>query len=310
MGRRAAGNLLAKLSKELGARQAQQELQWMQEINLRNGAQGPSLEQMTVRRLAGEPLQYILGTQPFGHLELIVRKPVLIPRPETEDWTIRLASLLSPSPERPFNLLDLCTGSGCIPLLLCHLWPMGSLRAVGVDKSHDALQLAKDNAKHVNVPLLDLQSSENAKENSFSVLHADIFDKTFIQTPKISNMQPFDVVTSNPPYIPKHEYNGLPSSVREFEDPAALLGDPDSPHGDGPSDSHRDRDRRGLTFYRAIADLIGNHGLVKEGGLAVVEVGHNQSNDVADLMSKNAKVSRTEIWKDPWGVERCVLAWK
>lgn len=250
-------------------------------------------------------------------MELLVRKPVLIPRPETEDWTIRLASLLTPSPERPLKLLDLCTGSGCIPLLLCHLWPKGSLRAVGVDKSHDALQLAKDNAEHVKVPLRELQTlkkndevPEDPSSNTFSLLQADILDNAFVKNPKISDMQPFDVLTSNPPYIPKHEYDGLPSSVRDFEDPAALLGDPVPPRLAESSENHRDHDRRGLTFYRAIADLVGNHGLVKEGGIAVLEVGHNQSNDVADLMIKNGKVSRTEIWKDPWGIERCVLAWK
>jgi len=291
--------------KGLGFRQAERELRWMQEtLQRNNGAQGSSLEHMINRRLAGEPLQYILGTQPFGHLELLVRRPVLIPRPETEDWTIRLASLLNPSPERPLYLLDLCTGSGCIPLLLCHLWPKGSLRAVGVDKSHDALQLAKDNAKHVNIPL------HLAGANTFSVLHADILDKTFIKISPIFGMMPFDVVTSNPPYIPKHEYDGLPSSVRDFEDPVALLGDPDPPRAVESSEALHDHDRRGLTFYRAIADLVGNHGLVKEGGVAVLEVGHNQSNDVAGLMSKIGKASRTEIWKDPWGVERCVLAWK
>lgn len=184
-----------------------------------------------------------------------------------------------------------------------------------MDVSHDALKLAKDNAKHVNVSSpQNFKSSDEASEklhsNTFAALHADILDVNFIKGPEISAMLPFDVVTSNPPYIPKHEYDGLPPSVRDFEDRAALLGDPDPPRAGEPSESHRDHDRRGLRFYRAIADLIGNHGLVKEGGLAVLEVGHNQSSDVAALMSKNAKVSRTETWKDPWGVERCVLAWK
>ncbi|KLO09242.1 S-adenosyl-L-methionine-dependent methyltransferase [Schizopora paradoxa] len=311
--------LVLQLAKILGRRQAKQELRWMQDTLLnkhQNDEKSFLMNQMIKRRIAGEPLQYILGTQPFGHLELLVRKPVLIPRPETEDWTIRLASLLSPSADRPLKLLDLCTGSGCIPLLLCHLWQKGSLRAVGVDVSHDALQLAKDNAKRVNVsspqtlePVDDFQEAKKTS-NTFVGIHADILDADFIKGPEISTMQPFDVVTSNPPYIPKHEYDGLPPSVRDYEDPAALLGDPPSPRADELNESHRDHDRRGLRFYRAIADLIGNHRLVKEGGLAVLEVGHDQSRDVAALMSKNAKVSRTEIWKDPWGVERCVLAWK
>jgi SAM-dependent methyltransferase len=92
------------------------------------------------------------GTQPFGHLDILTRPPVLIPRPETEHWTLRLAQSIRPSPQNPAHVLDLCTGTGCIPLLLCATWFPGSTSVVGIDTSLEALQLAQDNAiEHASI---------------------------------------------------------------------------------------------------------------------------------------------------------------
>ncbi|KAF8894033.1 S-adenosyl-L-methionine-dependent methyltransferase, partial [Infundibulicybe gibba] len=108
-----------RLIAALGPRQARIELRWLRQAQ----ADIPLLTQLISRRADGEPLQYILGTQPFGPLNLLTRPPVLIPRPETEHWTHALADLISPSAQSPVTLLDLGTGSACIPLLLAHLWP-------------------------------------------------------------------------------------------------------------------------------------------------------------------------------------------
>ncbi|KIP04200.1 hypothetical protein PHLGIDRAFT_15339 [Phlebiopsis gigantea 11061_1 CR5-6] len=137
--------LLSRLSTALGRESAKRELRWMMQA-LEDAPRDDTLADMVARRAAGEPLQYILGTQPFGPLSLLTRAPVLIPRPETEDWTFRLSALLTPSPRKPVRLLDLCTGSGCIPLLLCRLWPPGAVRAYGVDIGTEAVQLATENA--------------------------------------------------------------------------------------------------------------------------------------------------------------------
>ena len=236
-------------------------------------------------------------------LSLFTRPPVLIPRPETEDWTIRLAQHVQPTPESPITLLDLCTGSGCIPLLLCRLWPPGSVRAFGVDVSTDAVQLARENASvsdvHVpsdttNVPT----PSASAPQNTFLPLLANIRDPAVLS--KAGLQPPFHVITSNPPYIPRREYDNLPRSVREYEDIRALLGDPDPGN----------EEQRGLTFYHAIAALVARAGVLADNGLLAVEVGHGQAQDVARILREEGGMQSTTIWKDPWQIDRVVLASK
>lgn len=237
----------------------------------------------------------IAGTQPFGPLNLLTRPPVLIPRSETEDWTMRLSEHVTPSARRPVRLLDLCTGSGCIPLLLCHLWPPGSVRACGVDIATEAFKLASENAVICGFQDSsdDLRSQPTLVRNTFRPILADIRDPAFLRKSGLS--PPFHVVTSNPPYIPKREYDALPREVRDFEDRRALLGDPD-PASDG------------LTFYRDIAQLIANDHLLAEDGVLAVEVGKGQARDVERILQDEAKLVKTTIWRDPWEVERVVVA--
>lgn len=245
----------------------------------------------------------IPGTQPFGPLNLLTRAPVLIPRPETEHWTLRLSELLSPSRERPLSMLDLCTGSGCIPLLLCSLWPPGSVHAYGVDISEDAITLAKDNAALCDISVPEDSPVPPAEEkkwnrNTFTPLLANIRDPAFVISARLH--PPFDVITSNPPYIPKREYDSLPASVKEYEDPRALLDDPESTPHDG----------RGLSFYWSIAELLGsaNMKLLSDDGIVALEVGEGQASDVASIMEQKTGMRNIDIWKDPWDKERVVVA--
>lgn len=240
----------------------------------------------------------LLGTQPFGPLDLTVRSPVLIPRPETEEWAMRLADVLPPQrTTAPRRLLDLCTGTGCIALLLCHLAPKGSISALGVDIGDEAVQLAEQNARRIGV--FQVHGTRAGRRNSFEVLKADMLSDGFTATLKELGWPPFDIITSNPPYIPLSEYKELPSSVKDYEDIRALLGDPD------PSDG------RGLTFYRRIARLVGGTPeLVRPGGLIALEVGHKQSTAVRELMEQHGNIQKTEVWNDAWGVERTVVCWK
>lgn len=224
------------------------------------------------------------GTQPFGPLTLLTRPPVLIPRPETEDWALRLAHRLAPNASQPITLLDLCTGSACIPLLLCAVWPRHSVRAYGVDVSPDAIQLARDNAALCGL------------SGAYEPLLADIRDPAFLVASGPS--PPFDVITSNPPYIPRREYDQLSPSVKNYEDARALLGDPDPGHEGG----------RGLTFYRSIAKLIACDGVLSDTGVVAVEVGHDQAREVEQILQREGRLPHTEIWKDPWDVERVVFA--
>ena len=283
-------NRLAKLALAIGRESARREVEWMKR------SQPANLVECIDRRITGEPLQYILGqftrppipalrssytgTSPFGPLDLLARPPTLIPRTETEDWVIRLASTRTPSPTRPARVLDLCTGSGCIPLLLCHLWPPASTRAVGVDISPDAVRLAADNTA---------RSRTHERQNTFTPLLADIHDPHLLHRLD----PPFDIITANPPYIPLHEYHALPVSVKDYEDPRALIGDTD-----------------GLAFYRTIAALLARDGLLAPHASIALEIGHDQARAVTHILrsTPGLYLGPIEIWKDPWDKDRVVFA--
>ncbi|EEH41332.2 hypothetical protein PAAG_03618 [Paracoccidioides lutzii Pb01] len=139
------------------------------------------LREMVRQRARGVPLQYILGDQPFGELEILCQRGVLIPRPETESYTTRTANLLlskfkfkSESDKHPptLRILDLCTGTGCIPLLLHSLLAPAfpQLQICGVDISARALELARENLEH-NIKLGVL--SERAR-NEVSFIWGDV----------------------------------------------------------------------------------------------------------------------------------------
>ncbi|KAH7911994.1 S-adenosyl-L-methionine-dependent methyltransferase [Hygrophoropsis aurantiaca] len=292
MRREPVRQLFARLTTLLGSESANLELKWMKQAHV-TSTFPTDLSTMLERRLRGEPLQYILGTTPFGPLELLTRSPTLIPRPETEDWTMRLANVISPTSNRPISILDICTGSGCIPLLLCHLWPPGSTRAYGVDISPAAIRLSIDNAAKCEIPA-PTHISERFSRNTFLPVLHDIFDADFWT----SLHPPFDVVTSNPPYIPHHEYEQLPASVKDHEDPKALLGDP-------PGSSNQD----GLSFYEHIAFLIGQKGILKDNGVVALEVGQGQADAVEKILHKTSGLRKTEIWKDPWDKHRVVVGY-
>ncbi|KAF9482159.1 S-adenosyl-L-methionine-dependent methyltransferase [Pholiota conissans] len=277
--------LLAALDASLGPSQAARELRWMRAA----APPDAQLADMLARRVRGEPLQYILGTQPFGPLNLLVRPPVLIPRPETEHWVLRLADSLAPTPAQPVSLLDLGTGSGCIPLLLCHLWPPGSIAAHAVDISPHALRLAQDNADLCGIHSR-LSSHLKSPKNTFTITAANFLAPDFAETALRINPS-YDIITSNPPYIPWKEYLQLPRSVIDFEDPKALFG--------GPS---------GFDFYHAIARLVSHKDILKPDALVALEVGHDQAATVENIMRDTGRFQRTEVWPDPWGKQRTVIA--
>jgi len=216
-------------------------------------------------------------------------------------------------------VLDLCTGTGCIPLLLCATWLPGSTTVVGIDASLEALQLAQDNAlEHPSV--VDLTSphteahfsrrprrrsnpssssaprSATPKKNVFIPLHADVRNTPNL-TETLSFWSPFDIITANPPYIPRSQYAILDKSVRDFEDPAALLGDPPGAPDTG-----------GLTFYLDIARLVAQPRVLATNGWLVLEVGDGQARDVEKILRTVARMKDTEIWTDQWGKERVVVA--
>ncbi|KAH9892552.1 S-adenosyl-L-methionine-dependent methyltransferase [Cubamyces lactineus] len=310
-----AASLLARLSRAIGHESAQHELRWMRQALRSPPSRIPpsaqTVEDMVERRIRGEPLQYILGSQPFGPLTLAVRPPVLIPRPETEDWALNLAQLIrsQPPPARPLNVLDLCTGTGCIPLLLCRELPPGWAHATGVDISEDAVALAKENARLNDVPVLPLQlhsrhaSSRETMANTFTPILADLMQQDVVRE---AGLEPsYDVITSNPPYIPKAEYDRLDPSVRDYEDVRALLGDPEGAVPPTLPEAERDK---GLSFYHRIAELVRDEDLLGPNGMLVLEVGDGQADDVASILKRRTDLGNIDVWNDPWGKARVVFA--
>lgn len=199
---------------------------------------------------------------------------------------MKLAERLSSTSTRPKRLLDLGTGSGCIPLLLCHLCLPGTLHTHGIDISPHAIQLATDNAALCKIPT---PSSECSQANTFKTTLANFLSPTFSGDTDLQ--PPYDIITSNPPYITWNEYLELPRSVSDYEDPKALFG--------GPS---------GLDFYHAIARLVQQKEFLKPGAVVALEVGHTQAKEVEGIMRSTGLVRNAEIWHDPWGKERTVLA--
>lgn len=148
-----------------------------------------------------KPIQYILGFVPFADLDILVEPPILIPRPETEEWAINLIIQLKNLPHQNLRILDLCTGSGCIALALAHALP--EAHVWGIDISKEAIALAQRNARH-----------------------NDITNCTFIESDLFANVPrdlTFDIIVSNPPYIAHNEASLLDASVTEWEDSRALF---------------------------------------------------------------------------------------
>jgi release factor glutamine methyltransferase len=161
------------------------------------------LDELVRRRLAREPLAYILGEKEFWSLTFEVGPVVLIPRPETE--TV-VQAVLHEIGNRPaaLRILDLGTGSGC--LLLALLSELPEATGLGIDHSAAALALAKRNAKRLGF----------ADRSRFQVSQwGENLDERF------------DVIVSNPPYVTENAWTGLQPEIREFEPKTALVGGPD-----------------------------------------------------------------------------------
>lgn len=146
-----------------------------------------------------KPLQYCLGSVPFNEITILVEPPILIPRPETEEWSAQLIECLKKTSLKNFRVLDLCTGSGCIGLIIAYHFPQAQV--VATDINPHAVALAQKNAQCNRI-------------SNISIIKSDLFESL--------PPQQFDLIVSNPPYIAPEEWNNLEPSVRHWEDPVAL----------------------------------------------------------------------------------------
>ncbi len=198
------------------------------------------------RRLAGEPVAYLIGEWDFYGLTLTVTPDVLIPRPDTELLVERALEAVRQRPPAP-RVLDLCTGSGCVGLAVASRVP--GCRVLLGDCSLRALAVCGSNIRRCHL------------DDRAETAVLDALD------PPDPGLGHFDVLTCNPPYIPTGELAGLDLSVRGYEPLLALDGGAD-----------------GLTFYRSI--LAHWIALLKPGGWLLLEIGIGQAGRVEEMLGR------------------------
>ena len=187
------------------------------------------------KRAERVPLQYITGEQEFMGLTFTVNSSVLIPRQDTETLVEEALKAAKPG----MNILDMCTGSGCV---LISILKNVDAKGIGYDISKQALNVAKENAKRNHV-VCEFERS-------------DLFENVD---------GTYDIIVSNPPYIPTEVIHTLMPEVKEFEPMEAL---------DGMED--------GLHFYRRIVREAKEH--LAKGGYLVLEIGHDQGASVSEML--------------------------
>lgn len=219
--------------------------------------QGDSYLSWIEKRKRHIPLQHILGYQEFMGLKFKVTPMVLIPRQDTETLVEEVMRYLNDG----MRILDMCTGSGCI--LLSLLKYSNSCQGVGSDLSKEALEVARENAENLSL------------------------DAEFVQSDLFENIEgKYEIIISNPPYIPSGEIKELMEEVRDHDPLLALDGGED-----------------GLTFYREIIKTAGRY--LYPGGRLFFEIGSKQGMAVSGLMEK-AGYRDVAVCQDLSGLDRVV----
>ena len=231
------------------------------------------LDAITERLKKNEPVQYILGEAWFAGMKFKVNKNVLIPRPETEelvDWIVKESQKSNPESirDKSQNIIDVGTGSGCIPITLKKKLPHATISAI--DVCSEALFTATENAielnTDVNFLLLDFLDEEKWKE-----------------------LGQYDIIVSNPPYVKQSEINTMHERVKEFEPYLALF----VPDNDA------------LLFYKKLSGFAVKH--LKSGGNLFVEINEALGEQVVNLF-QTAGFANVELRKDMQGKDRMIKA--
>jgi len=230
-----------------------------------SGAKLAQIREIINRLSRFEPLQYILGETEFYGLTIKVTPAVLIPRPETEelvDWIIRDCTLSNPA------ILDIGTGSGCIPISLVK--NIHGASAAGWDISEEALIIAKENA-HINLVKVDFVQND--------ILHPNL----------PYNNEKFDLIVSNPPYVTHSEQSLMLKNVTEYEPHIALFVPDADP----------------LIFYEAIAGFAVSY--LKPGGNLYFEINEQYGGQICDLLASKGFLNII-LKKDINGKNRMIKA--
>ena len=229
-----------------------------------NQAQVDEIEKYTEQLICGKPIQYILGKAWFMGQNFIVNENVLIPRPETEElveWIISYANIKN----KTLSILDIGTGSGCISITLKMALPHCEVSALDISK--EALKVAQLNANNLNV--------------SVQWMEQNILDTVALENA-------YDIIVSNPPYIPIGEKESMQKQVVNFEPSLALFVPDEDPH----------------IFYRTIAKMA-KQSLSKNGQL-FFEIHYDQGNAILTLL--NELNFHAELRQDSFGKDRMIRA--
>jgi release factor glutamine methyltransferase len=221
-----------------------------------------------------KPIQYITGEAWFYGLKFEVNENTLIPRPETEElveWILNSPITKHPS---PINILDIGTGTGCIPISLKANLPEVNVSAI--DVSEKALEVAKRNAKLNNVEINFIQSN---------ILEVE--DLSQFQTPNFLLPTSFDIIVSNPPYVRNLEKQEIKKNVLDYEPHLALFVE----------------DTDALLFYRRIAQLALKN--LAPNGLLFFEINQYLGKETVELL-ENMGFKNIELKKDIYGNDRMV----
>jgi len=227
-----------------------------------------NLDTITERLKKNEPVQYVLGEAWFAGMKFKVNKNVLIPRPETEelvDWIVKESQK---SIVESQNIIDIGTGSGCIPITIKKKLPEANVSAI--DVCSEALFTATENATELNADVDFL-----------------LFD--FLDEEKWKDFGQNDIIVSNPPYVKQSEITTMHERVKEFEPHLALF----VPDNDA------------LLFYKKLSDFAVKH--LKPGGSLFVEINEALGEQVV-TMFRSAGLVNIELRKDMQGKDRMIKA--
>lgn len=227
-----------------------------------------ALRKLYKRRAEGFPVQYLIGTEGFMGLEFNVTPSVLIPRPDTELLVEKIIELADN--RKGMRILDIGTGSGAITISLAYYLKTAQVETV--DISSDATAVARGNAE------------KNGVSERVTFLNGDVFEP-------VAEGTLYDVIVSNPPYIPSDDIDDLQIEVAVHEPRLALDGGLD-----------------GYDFYRRIIEEAPAY--LNEEGILAFETGHDQARTIAELMERNGSYERLSIHKDLNGIERVVIGFK
>ena len=219
-------------------------------------------EKAQLRAKTRQPIQHIIGFAYFMGEKFIVNPNVLIPRDETELLVKKAVEVIEQNDFK--DALDVGTGSGCIA---CMIAKLTDCQVIGLDISSDALRTALDNASRLNL------------FNKAIFRKSDVFSN-------VKTGETFDIIVSNPPYIPPSEKANIQKEVT-YDPEIALFT----------------KDEKGLEFYKKIVE--GSPRILNKDGYLLFELGINQANDVKTIMEENG-FSNIEIIKDLAGIERVI----